>query len=100
MVFLHIYRAICSFSMSVLLVLNVNIPAIRVIDQSCGFGLIFSVILDGEGVKQKKDRGGGQLFQIFLPKWGDYLRVAINRETAIIQGFTVIHNRKTLNIPQ
>ena len=58
--------------MSVLLVLNVNILAVRVIDQSCGIGLVFSVILNKEGVKQKKDRGereaiirGRLLFQIF-----------------------------------
>ena len=50
------YRAICSFSMSVLLGLNVNILDVRVIDQSCGIGLVFS---DREGMKQKKDRGGG-----------------------------------------
>ena len=46
--------------MPVLLVLNVNILAVRVVDQSCGIGLVFSVILDREGVKQKKDRGGGE----------------------------------------
>ena len=58
--------------MSVLLVLNVNILDVRVIDQSCGIGLVYSVILDREGVKQKKDRGGREaiirgrrLFQIF-----------------------------------
>ena len=68
------YRAISSFSVSVLLVFNVNILAVRVINQSCGIGLVFSVILDREGVKQKKDRGEG----------GDYSRAAINRGTAII----------------
>ena len=45
--------------MTVLLVLNVNILAVRVIYQSCGIGLVFSVILDSEEMKQKKDRGGG-----------------------------------------
>ena len=54
--------------MSVLLALSVNILAVRVIDQSGGIGLVFSVILDREGVKQKKGRGGGG---------GDYSRAAI-----------------------
>ena len=53
--------------MSVLLGLNVNILDVRVIDQSCGIGLVFS---DREGMKQKKDRGGGG-------RGGDYSRAAI-----------------------
>ena len=67
--------------MSVLLVLNVNILAARAIDQSCGIGLVFSVIHDREGVKQKRDRGG--------EGGGGYSRAAINRGMAIIRGFTV-----------
>ena len=35
--------------MSVLLVLNVNILAVRAIDQSCEIGLVLSVILDRQG---------------------------------------------------
>ena len=52
----------------VLLVFNVSILAARVIDRSCGILLIFSVILDRQGVKQKKDRAGWE---------GDYSRAAI-----------------------
>ena len=36
---------------------------------------------------------GRQLFQIFPSKGGDYLREAINRGTAIIQGNTVIKSK-------
>ena len=42
-------KTICSFS-----------------ESSCGIGLVFSVILDREGIKQKKDKRGG-----------DYSRAAI-----------------------
>ena len=53
--------------MSVLLVLNDNILAVRVIDWPCGIGL---VILGREGVKQKKDRCRGG-------RGGDYSRAVI-----------------------
>ena len=54
------------------LILNVNILAVIDMDQSCGIRLFFSVILDREGVTQKKDRGGGG-----GGGGGDYLRAAI-----------------------
>ena len=54
--------------MSLLVVLNVNIFALRVIDQSYEIGLVFIVILDREGVKQKKDRwrGGGNYSRVVI----------------------------------
>ena len=84
------YRTICPFSMSVLLVLNVNFLAVRVMDQSCGIGLVFSVILDREGVKQKKARGGGGGRPLI--EGGDYLKY-FNQKGAIIRGRRLIEGR-------
>ena len=72
--------------MSVLLVFIANILAVRVINQSCGTGLVFSVILDREGVKQKKDRvkeggGGRRLFD-----GGDYFLRYFNRKGRLFEG--------------
>lgn len=55
-----------------MLILNVNNLAVRVIDQSCGIGLNFNVILDREGVKQKGDRRGGGGVTVCISQTSDF----------------------------